>query len=149
MTSSNKVTTIIEHLHPKQVEERVIRQDGPVIRQQVVEREIIPEEKIEVHKHVHPVEKVEIHEIHKRPELEVIRENVHEMHVKEIHEHVYPVTNIEVEKEVVHPENVSIVNRVLDQGEVERKVIDKEMNSGNHEHTHKKGNKKRVVNPTS
>jgi len=130
-----KTVKVIEHVHPLQREENVIRHDAPVEHRTVVQREIIPNEQVEIHKHVHPVEKIDIHEHHKQRETEVVKEKVHETHVREIHEHSHPKTRVEVDKEIVHPEIVVEKSKVVDLGEVSRDVVEKEVD-GRRTHHH-------------
>jgi len=125
--TGGKTVKVIEHVHPVQREENVIRHDAPVEKRRVVEREVIPNETVELHKHVHPVEKVDIHEHHKQRETEVVKEKVHQTHVKEVHEHSYPKTNVSVDKEVVHPEKRRETNKVVDLGEVSRDVVNRDV----------------------
>jgi len=113
---------VIEHIHPTQTEQTVTRHDAPVERTTIVEREIVPNETVEMHRHIHPIEEVNVHENHVQRETELVREKVHQTHVKEVHEHYHPRTEREIEKEVVHPEKVVEMDRVVDNGEVSRNV---------------------------
>jgi len=134
--SGDKVVKVIEHVHPTKREEHVVRHDAPVERRTVVEREVIPHQEVEIHKHVHPVERVDIHEHHKQRETEVVKERVHETHVKEVHEHRDVQTRVDVDKEVVHPERIIETNKVKDLGEVSRDVVDQGVVGHEHKHHH-------------
>jgi len=123
----SQAPVVIEHVHDTQVHERHIPKILPVETHKEVHKHVTPVERVEVHKHVHPHERVEVVEhVHPRERID-IHEHVRPIITTEVHEHYHPEITREVHKDIYPPEIKKVAHRDVDLGEVERKVIEKDL----------------------
>jgi len=115
---------VFEHVHPTEHKVDRVPLMQPVEMATEVKREVIPEERVVVHRHVHPVA-IDVVKEHVHPkEVTEVVEHVHEKRTREIHEHVKQEEVSEVRKDTYLPEKRTIKEKYIDHGEVGRERVD-------------------------